>query len=72
VTLEQIEDIVQRELDWLIDAKYRNVLRRDISNHVAEAIYQALARESGEEADHHAAGRYWNASSGAYDEGGCW
>jgi hypothetical protein len=72
MTLDEIRDIVAHELDWLIDDKYKNVLRRDIDIHIAEAVYTALARESGEEAEHHAAGRYWNASSGTYDEGGCW
>lgn len=72
MTLEQIETIVQKELDWLIDVEYRGQLRRDISYHIAEAVYQGLAQESGEEAEHRAAGRFWNASSGTYDEGGCW
>lgn len=72
MTPEQLKKVVQEELDWLIDKRYRDVLRRDISIHIAERIYQELARESGEEAEHHEAGRFWNASSGDYDSGGCW
>lgn len=70
MTLKQIEQIVADQLKWLVGAGVK--LRPDTDIHIAMAIYQALARESGEEAEHHANNRYWNASGGQYDEGGCW
>jgi hypothetical protein len=47
-------------------------IRADLPLHIAEAVMQAYDRESGVEAEHHAADRFWNASSGTYDENGCW
>ena len=66
MTLEQIEMVVADLLTWC-DPK-----RPDFGVHLAEGIFHLQNRLNGTEAEHHAEGRFWNASSGSYDEGGCW
>jgi hypothetical protein len=72
LTREQIESEVQRVLDWCAPGLTPQQLRPDLAYHISEAIMVAEMEASGELTALHAAGKYWNASSGQFDDGGCW